>query len=179
MLLRRVLLRGGGGSSGSCSAGVAGLAEGPSAVEPRRHRVQLGPAPTTTDLLWPAGLQTAADLRCLLLHGSHFRTLLPASQERCIHLGSILQGSDRLRYTNIIRGQHRGGLSLMGIGLHPGPGLIGGPSGCQPSQEVFCPGLCASRHFACRTTESSGGQTCNRYSLRLTKQGSRPQKAQV
>ena len=41
---------GGGGGGGGGSAAVAGPAEGPSAVEPRRHRVQLGPAPTATDL---------------------------------------------------------------------------------------------------------------------------------
>ena len=39
-----------GGGSGGGSAAVADPAEGPSAVEPGRHRDQLGPAPTTTDL---------------------------------------------------------------------------------------------------------------------------------
>ena len=45
----------------------------------------------------------------------------------------------RLRYTNITRDQHRGGLSPTGVGLHPGPGLFGGtisvqtrPGGCLP-----------------------------------------------
>ena len=36
----------------------------------------------------------------------------------------------------------------------------------------------ARHHFACRTTKSSGGQSRNGHSLRLTKRGSRPQKAQ-
>ena len=71
---------------------MAGPAEGPSAVEPRRHRVQLGPAPRTTDLRWPAGLQAAVDLRRLSLRRSHSRTLPPASQER---LTSILVSDSR------------------------------------------------------------------------------------
>ena len=74
------------------SAAVAGPAEGPSAVEPRRHRVQLGPAPTTTDLRWPAGLQAPVDLQCLSPHRSHIRTLPPTSHER---LASILVSDSR------------------------------------------------------------------------------------
>ena len=54
--------------------------------------VQLGPAPMTTDLHWPARLQAAADLRCLSPHRSHIRTLPPASHER---LASILDLDSR------------------------------------------------------------------------------------
>ena len=39
-----------GAAAAAAAAAVAAPTEGPSAVEPRRHRVQLGPAPTTTDL---------------------------------------------------------------------------------------------------------------------------------
>ena len=76
----------------AAAAAVAAPAEGPLAVEPRRHRVQLGPAPMTTDLRWPAGLQAPVDLRCLSPHRSHIRTLLPASHER---LASILVSDSR------------------------------------------------------------------------------------
>ena len=56
-----------------------------------------------------------------------------------MHLGFRLQGSDRLRYTNIIQGQHRVGLSPTGVGLHPGPGLIGGGGhrGANPARRFF------------------------------------------
>ena len=83
---------------------------------------------------------------------SHIRTLPPTSQlqESLRHLGSRApEKSDRLRYTNITQGQYPGGLSLTGVGLHPGPGLFGGPSVCEPGQEVDCP---AGAHSTILTT---------------------------
>ena len=103
-------------------------------------RVQAGLVPATTDLRWLAGLQAAADLRCLSPHRSYIRTLPPASQlrESLCHFGSRApEKSDRLRYANITQGPHRRGLSPTGIGLHPGPGLFGGHLCSNPGRRLL------------------------------------------
>ena len=59
--------------------------------------VQAGPVPTTTDHLWPAGLQAVEDLQHLSLHRSHIRNLPSASQlrETSLHLGSLGRQRDQ------------------------------------------------------------------------------------
>ena len=158
---------------------MAGPAEGPSAVEPRWHRVQLGPAPTTTDLLWPAGLQAAVDLRCILLHGSHFRTRPPASQER---LTSILVSDSReIGQTEVHKHNPRPtsrGSEPDEHWLAPRPWAVLGAIGV-PTQPGGFFSLATTRATILPTGPRllRRAETANRHSLKLTKWGSRPQQA--
>ena len=128
---------------------MAGPAEGPSAVEPRRHRVQLGPAPTTTDLRWPARLQAPADLRHLSPHRSHIRTLPPASQER---LTSILVSDSReIGQTEVHKHNPRPtsrGSKPYGRWPAPRPWAVrGGHRGANPARRFFARACTSAQPF--------------------------------
>ena len=123
-------------------------------------RVQADPAPTTTGHRWPAGLQAGEDLqRRLSPHRSRIKTLPPASQLQGLHIGSQTpEKSDRLRYTNITRDQHCRGRSPTGIGLHPGPGLIGGHRCANLARRLFARASTHHCHFAYWKPESPSRQ---------------------
>ena len=158
---------------------MAGPAEGPSAVEPRRHRVQLGPAPTTTDICWPAWLQAPADLPCLSPHRSHIRTLPPASHER---LASILVSDSReIGQTEVHKHNPRPTSRGSKPDRHwpaPRPWAVRGAIGV-PTQPGGFFALAFARSAILPTGPRVLGraETANKHSLKLTKRGSRPQQA--